>query len=161
MVGRPQLSYLGDHKRTSGICSRWVRFIMTTELDLNKLLLAMDPELHDGEYVFSSVPPEDLGALQVEPVGWFREAEGVSLILERTAAQQLGIKRSSAFRMISLNVNSSLEAVGFLAAITEKLAAAGVSVNAVSAYHHDHLFIPIDQAELAFRLLKDLSADAV
>lgn len=134
---------------------------MTGELELGKLLSAMDPELHEGEYVFSSISQDEIDDLQIDPIGWFREAEGVSLILDHADAQRLGIKQSGVFRMISLNVKSSLEAVGFLAAVTEKLAAAGVSVNAVSAYHHDHLFIPIDQAELAINVLKELSADAV
>ena len=133
---------------------------MTAELELEKLLTAMSPELREGEYVFSSISPEEFNDMQVEPVGWFREAEGISLILDRAAAQRLGLKQSSAFRMISLNVNSSLEAVGFLAAVTEKLAAAGVSVNAVSAFHHDHLFIPAEKANLAISLLNDLAADA-
>ena len=133
---------------------------MTAELELEKLLTAMSPEMREGEYVFSSISPEEFNDMQVEPVGWFREAEGISLILDRAAAQRLGIKQSSAFRMISLNVNSSLEAVGFLAAVTEKLAAAGVSVNAVSAFHHDHLFIPAEKADLAISLLNDLAADA-
>ena len=133
---------------------------MTAELELEKLLTAMSPELREGEYVFSSISPEEFNDMQVEPVGWFREAEGISLILDRAAAQRLGLKQSSAFRMISLNVNSSLDAVGFLAAVTEKLAAAGVSVNAVSAFHHDHLFIPAEKADLAMSLLNDLAADA-
>lgn len=133
---------------------------MTAELELEKLLTAMSPELREGEYVFSSVTQEDFDDMQIEPVGWFREVEGISLILDRAAAQRLGLKQSSAYRMISLNVNSSLEAVGFLAAVTEKLAAAGVSVNAVSAFHHDHLFIPADKANLAISLLNDLAADA-
>ena len=133
---------------------------MTAELELEKLLTAMSPELREGEYVFSSVTQEDFDDMQIEPVGWFREVEGISLILDRAAAQRLGLKQSSAYRMISLNVNSSLEAVGFLAAVTEKLAAAGVSVNAVSAFHHDHLFIPVEKADLAMSLLNDLAADA-
>ena len=133
---------------------------MTAELELEKLLTAMSPELREGEYVFSSISPEEFNDMQVEPVGWFREAEGISLILDRAAAQRLGLKQSSASRMISLNVNSSLDAVGFLAAVTEKLAAAGVSVNAVSAFHHDHLFIPAEKADLAISLLNDLAADA-
>ncbi|MCH8876726.1 MAG: ACT domain-containing protein [Chloroflexi bacterium] len=133
---------------------------MTAELELEKLLTAMSPELREGEYVFSSVTQEDFDDMQIEPVGWFREVEGISLILDRAAAQRLGLKQSSAYRMISLNVNSSLEAVGFLAAVTEKLAAAGVSVNAVSAFHHDHLFIPAEKANLAISLLNDLAADA-
>ena len=133
---------------------------MTAELELEKLLTAMSPELREGEYVFSSINPEDLDDLRVDPIGWFREVEGISLILDRAAAQRLGIKQSAAFRMISLNVDSSLDAVGFLAAVTEKLAAAGVSVNAVSAFHHDHLFIPAEKADLAMSLLNDLAADA-
>ncbi|MCH8339478.1 MAG: ACT domain-containing protein [Chloroflexi bacterium] len=133
---------------------------MTAELELEKLLTEMSPELREGEYVFSSISREDLDDLRVDPIGWFREVEGISLILDRAAAQRLGLKQSSAFRMISLNVDSSLEAVGFLAAVTEKLAAAGVSVNAVSAFHHDHLFIPVEKADLAMSLLNDLAADA-
>lgn len=127
---------------------------------MEKLLTEMSPELREGEYVFSSISREDLDDLRVDPIGWFREVEGISLILDRAAAQRLGLKQSSTFRMISLNVDSSLEAVGFLAAVTEKLAAAGVSVNAVSAFHHDHLFIPVEKADLAMSLLNDLAADA-
>ena len=133
---------------------------MTAELELEKLLTEMSPELREGEYVFSSISREDLDDLRVDPIGWFREVEGISLILDRAAAQRLGLKQSSTFRMISLKVDSSLEAVGFLAAVTEKLAAAGVSVNAVSAFHHDHLFIPVEKADLAMSLLNDLAADA-
>lgn len=133
---------------------------MTAGLELEKLLTEMSPELREGEYVFSSISREDLDDLRVDPIGWFREVEGISLILDRAAAQRLGIKQSSTFRMISLNVDSSLDAVGFLAAVTEKLAAAGVSVNAVSAFHHDHLFIPAEKADLAMSLLNDLAADA-
>jgi uncharacterized protein len=39
-----------------------------------------------------------------------------------------------ACRMITLNVHSSLEAVGFLAAITRQLAQAGMGVNPASAF---------------------------
>jgi hypothetical protein len=55
--------------------------------------------------------------------------------------------------MITLNVFSALDAVGFLAAVTARLANAGISVNPVSGFHHDHLFVPADRAEEAMRLL--------
>ena len=61
--------------------------------------------------------------------------------------------------MITLNVHSSLEAVGFLAAITARLAAAGMGVNPVSAYFHDHLFVPADRVDEAMAILEGLAAE--
>ena len=51
-------------------------------------------------------------------------------------------------------VHSNLEAVGFLARITEVLAAQGISVNVISAFYHDYLYINKDQAQEALNLLK-------
>jgi uncharacterized protein len=62
--------------------------------------------------------------------------------------------------MITLDIHSSLEAVGFLAAITTRLAAAGMGVNPVSAFYHDHLFVPAERAEEALGLLRDLAKDS-
>jgi hypothetical protein len=50
--------------------------------------------------------------------------------------------------------------VGFLAAITASLAEAGISVNAVSAFYHDHLFVPVERAEDAKLLLQRLAGRA-
>jgi uncharacterized protein len=55
-----------------------------------------------------------------------------------------------------LTVHSSLEAVGFLAAITARLAETGISVNAVSAFYHDHLFVPHDRADEALARLQEM-----
>ena len=55
-------------------------------------------------------------------------------------------------------MHSSLEAVGFLARITTKLAAHGISVNAVSAFYHDHLFVPTARADEALTLLRELAS---
>jgi len=54
-------------------------------------------------------------------------------------------------------VHSALDAVGFLAAVTTRLAEAGISVNAVSAFHHDHLFVPEHRADEALQLLLEMS----
>jgi hypothetical protein len=44
---------------------------------------------------------------------------------------------------------------GFIVArITEVLAAQGISVNVVSGYYHDHLFIKESQSEEALKILK-------
>lgn len=130
---------------------------MRGEKDLQKLLATMKPDLQAGEYIFCTVSPEFLEQLSVQPIGWFREAEGTTLILERNIAEQAGLSYTFVSRMITLTVHSSLEAVGFLAAITRELADAGISVNPVSAYYHDHLFIPANKVEQAMQLLTTLA----
>jgi len=54
--------------------------------------------------------------------------------------------------------SSSLDAVGFLAAITSRLAEAGISVNAVWGYQHDHLFVPDQKATEVLNLLQAMGA---
>jgi hypothetical protein len=123
------------------------------ETDLETLLRTLQPVLHPGEFVFASLP-EAAG----NPVCTFREAEGVTVILRRAEAESLGIAFAYPCRMITLTVHSSLEAVGLLARVAAALAAAGISVNAVSAYHHDHLFVPADRADQALAVLRSLAS---
>lgn len=123
------------------------------ETDLNVLLTSMQPILREGEYVFCSIPPSQRSRLQVVPFGEFLEDEGLTMILKREDAEREGIAYGYSARMITLSVHSSLNAVGFLAAIATRLAAHNISVNAISAYYHDHLFVPSDRAEEALRIL--------
>jgi hypothetical protein len=127
---------------------------MTGETNLQILLKNMQAELRPGEYVFSTINPKNAGDLRLKAVCTFDEPEGLTLILPRLEAEKAAITYQYPARMITLHIHSSLEAVGFLAAITKKLAENGVSVNAVSAYYHDHLFVPVEKAELVMGLLK-------
>jgi hypothetical protein len=128
------------------------------EVNLGTLLRSMQPELLDGEFVFVTLPRETAHVLaRVSPVMTFREREGLTLILRDDAAQAAGLDGVFPCRLITLNVHSALNAVGFLAAISAKLAGAGISVNTVSAFYHDHLFVPVDRADEALRLLRELA----
>jgi hypothetical protein len=124
------------------------------ETNLDALLRTMEPVLHPEVYVFCTVP---LGSsLSVAPVATFREVEGLTLIVSAAEAAQVGLVAVYPCRWITLNVHSSLEAVGFLARITGLLATHGVSVNPVSGYYHDHLFVPVERAEEVMHLLGEL-----
>ena len=79
-------------------------------------------------------------------------------MIRQEEAERIGLSHQSPSRLITLTVHSSLEAVGFLAAITARLAEAGISVNAVSAFYHDHLFVPVHRADEALALLRSISA---
>ncbi len=121
----------------------------------------MHPELRDEEFVFVSVSEDTAATRLRSAIFTFRESEGVTLVLSREEAEKAGLAFTYPCRMITLTVHSSLEAVGFLAAITNMLAKHGISVNPVSAYHHDHLFVPADRAEEALALLRSTARDTV
>lgn len=132
---------------------------MPAETHLPTLLHTMTPELQDGECVFCTITPEQLLHLSCEPLCQFRESEGITLVLSRQQAEECHLDYAYASRMITLTVHSGLEAVGFLAAIAAKLAEHGISVNVISAYYHDHLFVPTDRAQDAMRVLLELSGE--
>ena len=62
--------------------------------------------------------------------------------------------------MITLEVKSSLEAVGFMAEVTRKLTERGIGCNPVSGFWHDHLFVPIGREEEAIVALGELTEEA-
>ena len=117
----------------------------------------MKPEMHDGVFVFCSIPADEEIPAALRPVQMFREREGTTLVVRREEAESAGLPHQFASRLITLTVHSSLEAVGFLAEITARLAEAGISVNAVSAFYHDHLFVPDHRADEALQLLRAMS----
>jgi hypothetical protein len=124
------------------------------ETDLKTLLASMRPELRPDVYVFITVPSfQDLPD-GVQPLMVFGEREGWTCILTEAAARAAGLAGIFRCRMITLTVHSSLEAVGFLAAVTTRLAAAGIGVNPVSGFYHDHLFVPAERAEEAMAILQ-------
>jgi hypothetical protein len=133
---------------------------VTGETDLKTLLASMTPRLLAGTYVFVTLAPGLPQPEGLEPVMVFREREGATLIVTEDAASAAALTASFRCRMITLNIHSSLEAVGFLAAITTRLAAAGMGVNPVSAFYHDHLFVPADRAEEAIVILESLAEES-
>src|SRR5262249_34366888 len=131
--------------------------MVTGERDLDALLQKMKPQMLDGIFVFCTLAPSASIPAAVNPLLTFREQEGTTLVVRREEAEAAGLAYAFASRLITLAVHSALDAVGFLAAITARLAAAGISVNAVSAFHHDHLFVPVDRADDAMALLREMS----
>ena len=130
---------------------------MSVETNLEKLLQSMQPVLKEGIFVFANVPIDKEQQAKDCCIQYFQEEEGMASILRKEDAVRLGIEAIYESRMISLMVHSSLDAVGFLSAITTNLSSAGISVNPVSAFYHDHLFIPANKADLAMTLLSEFS----
>lgn len=132
---------------------------MSGEMDLTVLLRGLQADLVEGVFVFATVPagavPQDL-----QPRMMFHEAEGVTLIVLQSEAKAHGIDYAFPCRMITLNVHSALEAVGFIARIATELAKRGMGVNPVAGFYHDHLFVPEDRAMDAMDILAQIARDA-
>lgn len=131
---------------------------MTGELDLDKCLASLAPQMMRSEFVFCSIPDATYGDfVELRPVASFREAEGLTLVVDKTVADKSGLAYDAVFRGITLNVHSSLEAVGLTAAVAAKLAENGISANVIAAFFHDHIFVPSEKADRALSALKEWS----
>ena len=133
---------------------------MMGERDLNVLLRQMNAELDETVYVFVRLRAEDTYPAGLRPRMVFEEEEGTTLILPLDEATQAGLETTYPCKRIVLKIHSALEAVGFLARITKELAGHGISANAVSAYFHDHVFVPEHKAKTALDVLRTLSLNA-
>jgi hypothetical protein len=128
----------------------------TGEKDLKKLLEGMTPQLREGEYVFCSVAGGPLPD-PADIVCFFREEEGLTLVLARSLADRLLLPYEFIAAWITLTVHSSLEAVGLTAAVSKALADRQISCNVIAAYYHDHIFVGVKDAALAMEALRDLA----
>ena len=123
--------------------------------DLAVLLSQMRPELHSGRYAFVTLP-QGCSLDQSRIVASIREPEGLSVIMAEEDAVDLRLPIAFIAAWITLAVNSDLAAVGLTAAFSSALGQAGISCNVVAGVHHDHLFVPVDQAQQAMAVLHAL-----
>ena len=129
---------------------------MGGEKNLSLLLKGLTPKLNWGSYVFVCVPsstPFSRNDILFE----FKEVEGVTLVLEKEKADAHGLSYHFVASWITLTVHSSLEGVGLTSAISKALADEHISCNVVAAFFHDHLFVPLADAERAMHTLEQLS----
>lgn len=133
------------------------------------LAARMEPRLHPEAFVFGTCAAADAGAALRHAHAWLVEDEGVSLLLPEAKLAEVRAEfphggswrvHPGRFRMITLTVHSSLDAVGFLSAIAAELSRARISTNVLAGFYHDHLLVPEDRAVEAMRVLRQMQARA-
>lgn len=129
---------------------------MTGEVDLLTLIKSMSPELNKGEYVYCLVNSKEHAAA-LDPLCYFLEKEGVTVILSKEKADAMNIPYTTTCAWITLTVHSSLEAVGLTAAVSKTLTEANISCIVEAAFYHDHIFVPVKDAERAMNALYRLT----
>ncbi|MCP4280303.1 MAG: ACT domain-containing protein [Alteromonas sp.] len=125
--------------------------------DLDELLRSMCPKLHQSEFVFCTISDCLKKAYALNPIATFIEPEGLTLVLEKSVAENEGFSFEGSYSLITLTVHSSLDAVGLTAAVATKLASKGISANVIAAYYHDHVFVPVSKAKAAISALEEFS----
>ena len=90
---------------------------MSGERNLGTLLSSMSPSLHAQCFVYCCLHegrlPEGL-----DPIGTFREPEGLTAVLLKEHALELGVAFQFECALLTLNVHSALDAVGLMAMVS-------------------------------------------
>lgn len=128
------------------------------ETNLAKMLATMSPVLLDERFVFLSQPRAAYGDYsELDPVASMSEPEGLTLVVPKAKADAAGFSSDSVFKCISLQVHSSLDAIGLTAAFSRQLGEYGISANVIAGFYHDHIFVNETDAEQAVSALQELS----
>src|SRR5712691_1301468 len=87
-----------------------------------------------------------------------RDAHEVTLVLEEEDWRRIrhavrDAKIEAGYRLVTLDIELPWSTVGYFARVTEILAAAGISVGALSSFSRDHLLIKQEDLGRALRVL--------
>jgi len=127
------------------------------EKNLEQLVKGINPILTKGIYVFTTL--KDVSLIdRNDTLFEFKENEGTTVVLEKKKADDLKLSYEYVASWITLNIHSSLDAIGFTVIISSALAKENISTNVVAGYYHDHIFVPEDKASRAMEVLSRLAS---
>ncbi len=84
------------------------------------------------------------------------EDEGTTVIATAAEAERRGWASDFLASWLTIEVHSSLDAVGLTAAMSKVLTQHQIPCNVVAGFYHDHLLVPVDQADQAIDALESL-----
>lgn len=124
--------------------------------DLQSMLRTLTVSRRPGRYAMvGPIGTDEATALPLARVeALISETEGWTAIVNAEDAS--ASDESDYFAWLTLDVYSSLHAVGLTAAVSSVLADAGIPANMVAAFHHDHLLVPVERASEAQEVLAAL-----
>lgn len=126
---------------------------MTGETNLAEILSTITVSQRPGIYTVTTVDEiDDASGIH----GVIAEDEGMAVVLTVEAAESRGWDVEFEAAWLTIDVHSSLEAVGLTAAVARALADAGIPCNVLAGYYHDHLLVPAQRAHAAIRCIRAL-----
>lgn len=127
---------------------------MTGETDLAKILATLTVSRRPDPVTMVSIDtPLPLGD-GIEAV--LTEAEGTTVVTTLDEAERRGWPTDFKAAWLTIEVHSSLEAVGLTLAMAQALADRGIPCNVLAGYYHDHLLVPLHRVDEAISALEAL-----
>lgn len=130
---------------------------MSGEADLERLLRGLSVRRRDGVYCFVS---GEWPVLDTEAHAIILEPEGHTYVVTVDDARRAGAPVEFEAAWLTLQVHSSLEAVGLTAAFSRALADLDIACNVLAGYYHDHVLVPVDRSDEAIAAIRRLGAGA-
>jgi len=135
---------------------------MSGETDLRVMLASVKVSRRDDWYCFvtsaaAEISESEMATLSEWAEATVREAEGLSLVVPVERARAHGLEPEFIAAWLTLEVHSSLAAVGLTAAFSRALADQGISCNVIAGFHHDHLLVPADRCDAAVAAIERLA----
>ena len=146
---------------------------MTEDADVTELLRQTRVEVAPATYFLIGLRHEEWQRLlenpELSPRGsapymLLRDSMEVTLLLDESDWQTMrhaarDARVEGGFRLLTLDIELNWNIVGYLARVTAILAAASISVGALSAFSRDHLLIKQDDLGKALRVLGEHVAE--
>ncbi len=85
------------------------------------------------------------------------EAEGTTVVVTLAEAERRGWPVEFVAAWLTVEVHSSLEAVGLTAAMSRVLTDCAIPCNVLAGFYHDHLLVPLDLVADAIAALESLA----
>ena len=120
--------------------------------DLHEILGSLRPSVRPGQFVVVTSPQPPVLDVHASIV----EDEGVTLVLTKSAADAASLSYDGVFGWITLQIHTSLNAVGVTSVVAQALARVGLSCNVLAGFYHDHLLVPLDDVDAAVEVLGGL-----
>ncbi len=131
--------------------------VSSGETDLATILDSISVSVRPDRYVLVALPEGAvLPTLGNGVAALVTENEGTTAIatVERASEQRWEYEFVASW--LTIDVHSSLEAVGLTAAFSAQLGRRGIPCNVVAGFYHDHILVPVDKTDEAVDAIEAL-----
>jgi len=128
--------------------------------DIENILQASSFQIEAGRFVYAKVaqvPDADVHFMICQ------DADEITVVTKEENVEGLKLieRNKDTYKLIALNVSVPFYSVGFLAAVSGAIAAAGMNILIVSTYSKDYILIKDDQIENARTALHKLGLQEI